>query len=292
MERWRVNLYTIWISQVLSLMSFGFGMPFLPFYIQEMGIVDPDKLKIYTGILNAAPAITMGLMAPIWGILADKYGKKLMLLRAMFCATFILAGMGLVANAEQLIALRLFQGLFTGTVTAANVMIAAGTPRQHLSYALGFLSSSQFIGSSFGPVLGGFFAEYVGYRSSFYLGAAVMLLDFFLVLFLAKEENIIQEGMDAENIKEKTGTAAVFTVTMLAMLFILFFTRIARTVFNPYIPLFVQEIQAGIKGAASTTGIINGITGLMTALAGATLSRLGDKHDKKSVMLVLMASGI
>jgi len=271
-------------------MSFGLGVPFLPFYIQQLGVVDPDKIKVYTGILQAAPAITLGIMAPLWGILADKYGKKLMLVRATFCAAFIIAGMGMATRVEHLTFLRLAQGVFTGTVTASSALIASNTPESRLSYALGFLSSSTFIGMAVGPAIGGFVAEYVGYRVSFYIGAALMLFSFFLVLFFVREEKAaspsLPEGKSSYPLKQ------LFTVTITAMLLILLFVRISRTVFYPYIPLYVQEIRSRIEGAAGTTGIINGITGLVTAASGLTLSRLGDRYDKTLLLKILVAASI
>jgi DHA1 family multidrug resistance protein-like MFS transporter len=291
MERWKINLYTIWFSQVLSLMSFSFGMPFLPFYIQELGVVDPDKIKMYSGILNSAPAISMAIMAPIWGIIADKYGRKLMLLRAMFFATFIIGGMGLATRVEHLVVLRLLQGVFTGTVTAASVLVAANTPRERLSFALGFLSSSTFLGQSIGPVIGGFVAELVGYRVSFYVGALLMLIDFFLVLFIVKEHNVHSEK-DKNKAKEKASLLSVFTSMTIAMLLVLLFMRIGRSIFSPYLPIYVQEVRASVEGTARITGIINGIVGFMTAVSALTLSRLGDKYDKMKLLMVLLLSGV
>lgn len=295
MERWKVNLYTVWFSQILSLMSFGFGMPFIPFFIQELGVTDPSQLKIYSGILNAAPAVTMAVMAPIWGIIADKYGKKLMLLRAMFFATFIIGGMGLVTHVDQLVVLRFIQGIFTGTVTAATVLVAANTPKHRLSYALGFLSSSAFIGQSIGPVVGGFVAEFVGYRTSFYIGAVLMFIDFLLVLFIVKENReTAQEaevpGEKAER-KPRASLFSIFTVLTVAMLTILLFVRIGRSAFNPYMPLYVQEIRGTIEGTTGITGLINGVLSLAAALSGLTLSRLGDKYDRITLMGVLLLIG-
>ncbi len=164
MERWKVNLYIIWFTQIISLMSFGLSLPFLPYYIQELGIKDLDRLKFYTAITSAAPALGMGLMAPIWGILADRYGKKLMLLRAVFCASIVLLGLSLSVEVWQIILLRICQGLLTGTVGASSAFIASNTPDDKLSYSLGFLSSSTFIGLSAGPAIGGIIAESMGYR--------------------------------------------------------------------------------------------------------------------------------
>jgi MFS transporter, DHA1 family, multidrug resistance protein len=291
MERWKINLYIIWFSQILSMMSFSFGMPFLPFYIQELGIVDPDKIKLYSGMLNAAPAVTMAIMAPIWGMIADKFGRKLMLLRAVFCASLVIGGMGLVSNAEQLIALRLFQGIFTGTVTASTVLVAANTPRERLAFALGFLSSSTFIGQSVGPVIGGFVAEAVGYRVSFFIGSLLMLTDFFLVLFIVKEGNA-SKAREGKKEKPKASLLSVFAPLTTAMLLVLLLTRIGRSIFNPYLPLFIQELRQGAEGTARVTGMVNGVVGFMTAVSALTLSRLGDKYNKMKLLSILLFAAI
>ncbi|WZL71959.1 MFS transporter [Clostridiaceae bacterium 35-E11] len=291
MKRWQINLYTLWFSQILSLMSFGLGLPFMPFYIQELGVTDPDQLKLYTGILNAAPALAMGIMAPIWGMLSDKWGKKLMLLRSMLFASFILAGMGLVKSVEHLVVLRVLQGFFTGTVTASAALVASDAPSHRLSYALGFLSSSTFIGYSAGPAIGGFIAEGVGYRISFIIGGILMLLDFFLVLFVVKE-NKDSLLVSEKSFSNKFSFISFFSSTLVAMLLLLFFMRISRTIFNPYLPLYVQEMRSSTTGNVTTTGIINGLAGLMTALSGLTLSRLGDRYNKLNILKLLFATGI
>ncbi len=292
MERWKINLYTIWCSQIISLMSFGFGLPFLPFYIQELGVVDPDQVKMYTGILTAAPAVTMGIMAPIWGMLADRFGKKLMLLRAMFCGAVILTGIGLATRVEHVIILRLMQGLLTGTITASSALIASNTPSHRLSYALGFLSSSTFIGISAGPAIGGFVAEILGYRTSFFIGSALMLIDFFLVFVLIKEDKAPQTKAEKSEISAGKPAVPFMTWTLVMMLVILFFMRLSRTIFNPYLPLYVQQLLGGAEGAVRMTGIINGIIGFMTAASGIILSRLGDKYNKLTLLTILLSAGI
>lgn len=164
---WKRNLYILWFTQTLSTMSFGFGVPLIPFYIQELGVNDPAQINLFVGILNSAPAVTMALVSPIWGKLSDRYGRKPMIIRAMASASIIIALMGMVKDVNQLVILRTFQGLFTGTVAAASTFVAAGTPKEDLSYALGFLSSSTFLGSSLGQSLGGLAAETFGNRISF-----------------------------------------------------------------------------------------------------------------------------
>jgi DHA1 family multidrug resistance protein-like MFS transporter len=294
MNNWKLNLYIVWSSQVLSLMSFNLGLPFFPFYIQELGVTDPDKIKFYAGVLSALPAITMGIMAPIWGILADRYGKKLMVLRSLLCGSMILLGMGLARTVEQIVILRLLQGLLTGTATAASTFIASNTPDDRLSYALGVLSSATFIGISAGPTFGGIISESVGYRNSFLIGSALLFIDFLVILFVLKDRTVYTK-------KEKTAGKKTFSLshflsvlsfTTVLMLVVLFLLRLTRSVFNPYIPLLVQENLQTIDGSSRITGYISGFAGLMTAFSGFTLSRLGDKFDKLKILGLFLSAGI
>lgn len=290
MERWQINLNTLWVSQVIALMSFGFGLPFLPFYIQELGVVDPVQLNLYTGILSAAPAVTMGFMAPLWGLAADRWGRKLMILRAMLAAVFVIGGMGLAQNVWQLLALRAAQGMFTGTITATNTFVAAGTPKDKLSYALGFLSSSNFVGYAIGPVVGGLLAEAMGYRVSFFAGALLMLLGFFLVKYLVVEDPSTYGKRESE--EKGNGGGAVFTPLIMNLLLMLFLMRVVRSVFSPYLPLYIQDQLPIGGGAAAMTGYVSGISGLATAAAGLTLSRLGDRHHKPTLIRYMGLAGM
>ena len=297
-KSWKTNLYAIWFAQIIAVMGFGFGIPFIPYYIQELGMEDPEKIKFVTAVLSAAPAIGMGIMAPVWGILSDRFGKKLMLLRAMVFASFIIAGMGMVTNVTQLIILRGMQGLFTGTITASSAFIATTTPKKKLSYALGFLSSSTFIGFSIGPALGGVVAESFGYRISFYIGGIVMVIGFLSVLIFAKEnkeeykEAREKEQNETEKKKYRYRIREILTFDILIMLLIMFFMRLTHSIFVPYIPLLVQGYRGTIEGSASVTGYINAFAGFMTALSGLTISRLGDRYNKLWIVRILLIFGV
>ena len=315
MERWKINLYTLWVAQVIALMSFGFGLPFIPFYIQELGIRDHSALIFYTGLASTIPAATMIIFAPIWGILADRYGRKLMLQRAMFSAVFIIGGMGFVANVPQLLVLRALQGIFTGTITASMAFVSANTANNKMSFALGFMTSSNFIGYTIGPVLGGLLSEQIGYRYCFIIGGLLMIVGFLLVTLLVKEDkNTYGKSLKAENMTENMKTiqqveeideytmmttgsrmpeiskrtgAANKTKIIVIILIILFVNRVSRVIFSPFIPLFVQENINAASGAATYTGLINGAIGIAAAIAAITLARLGDRYNKNKVVLVL-----
>lgn len=140
MPQWKRNLIVLWITQVLSLMGFNFVLPFLPYYIQELGVREAESLRMWTGIIASAPALSFAVVSPFWGIAADRWGKKLMILRAMIAGGVIMMLYAFCTTVQAVATLRVIQGLFTGTIAASTTMVAAGTPRNKLSYALGFLS--------------------------------------------------------------------------------------------------------------------------------------------------------
>jgi MFS transporter, DHA1 family, multidrug resistance protein len=291
MELWRRNLYVTWFTQILSLAGFGFMLPFIPFFIQEIGVTDPDSVRRWVGIVTAVPSLLLGVMAPLWGYLADRFGRKLMILRSMAAGVVILFAMSFAGNIGTVLALRMAQGMLTGTVTAAATLVAAGTPRERLSYALGFLASSTFIGSSVGPFIGGITAEYAGYRTAFRIGAVVVAVAFLLVLFFTTELGADGAGVVARGSarpapaqRRRSKPTGAYRSGFLALLGLLFVIRFSRAMPASFVPLHVQELRGTIEGASAITGIISAFVGGAAALAGLTLSRLGDRHDKLTVI--------
>ncbi len=287
MERWRITLYSIWFTQIISIMSFSLGMPFMVYYIQELGMTEPSQVKLMAGILNAGPAITMAVMAPIWGRLADRYGKKLMVLRALFAGSLVMFGLGLSNQVWQLVVLRMVQGVFTGTITASMALVASTVPEKRMGYALGFMVSSTAIGNSLGPAIGGLLAEWLGYRYSFLLGGVLLFLDVLVVVFLVQD---VREPAQTAPVsasppaRRRLRDTFVFAPWFLAAMAILLVHRFATSIFGPYMPILVQTKLGGLEGAAATTGLINAFISAMMAASGILLGKLGDRHDRIRLM--------
>jgi DHA1 family multidrug resistance protein-like MFS transporter len=293
MQQWKKNLYTAWITQIFSITGFGFVLPFLPYYIQELGVNDPDELRYWVGLISSAPSLFLGAMAPVWGFLADRLGRKLMMMRAMLGGSVLIVFMGVAQSAQMVFVFRAIQGLFAGTITASATLVAAGTPTKRLSYALGFLSSSTFIGMSMGPLVGGLLAEFIGFRLTFFAGAAIILVGFFLVL-------IFIQDVQSESPKPKDGKSQgverqrpfIFNIIRQPFLFIflmVFLMRFCRMLPMPFLPVYVQELRGTIKGASAITGLISSGIGAATALAGFTLARLGDRYNKRVLLGLFLA---
>lgn len=289
MERWKKNLWTLWVTQIISLMSFGFGLPFLPLYVEQLEVMSPERLTLVVSLISASAAVTMGIMSPIWGYLADRLGRKLMIMRAMIFAIFIIGGMAFAQSANQLIILRFGQGLLTGTVTAALAFVASNTPTKHLTYALGVISSSTFIGYSFGPMLGGLFAKFFGYRMSFIFGAILMAIGALLVLFLVKEDKaLLVKKVDGKHISIFKKYKKIMMPTVVTVLVMLFLLRVSRTLLTPYFSLFVKENLIHKDNASVVTGLFSGLIGISTATASIIVGKVAGRLNKNKLLRILL----
>ncbi len=273
------------------MMGFGFVLPFLPFYIQELGVTDPTALRAWTGILAGSHGILMGLAAPIWGHLADKHGRKLMLLRAMGAGSFSMAGLALAPNVQVVLVLRMASGLFAGTIAAATTLVAAGTPREKISYAMGFIASAAFIGHALGPSIGGLCAEWLGYRPTFLIGAVITAVGFLLVLLFVEEVHEDRQERVSADEGIPFNVRMLFQQPFLPMFIAFFALRLARTLPGSFVALYIQELRGTIQGSSALTGALSGVIGVLTGLSGMVFARFGDRHDKLRLLTVFLAFG-
>jgi DHA1 family multidrug resistance protein-like MFS transporter len=273
---WRKNLFLLWICQVLSLMGFSFALPFMPLYIQEMGITDPVGLRLWSGLLMAGSGVPMAIMMPIWGFLSDRWGRKPMILRANLGGAVILFAMGLVRTPELLLVLRMIQGAFTGTVIANLTLVVSNTPEKRIGFAIGIMNSAVFAGNAIGPLVGGYFADLFGFRIAFFLSSITLFLAFFVALFWVKEDFSPQAAPGPPRIfRDMAHLIRENRILPFVALFALF--ALARFSPRPMYPLLVKEIAAAGLGVATQAGLINATAGVAAVLAGIAVGRLADR---------------
>ena len=183
---WRLTLYTTWTAQLCAMMAFSFVLPFIPFYVRELG-VNGKALYLWSGALVTGCGLMMAAVAPLWGWVADRYGRKSMVQRAMFGAGIFLSAMSRVTNVRQLLALRMLQGGFTGTVSASVALVSTVLPANRLAFGLGLMQAAVSAGASLGPLFGGMMSERWGSRSSFLVTGALLFAGGLLVQFGARE---------------------------------------------------------------------------------------------------------
>ncbi len=152
-ESWRRNLYAVAIAEFIVLVGFTLSNPLLPIYMQKLGGFGVNEAAFWSGIAIGASGLAMVITAPIWGTLADRWGRKPMLIRAQLGGAIVVALFLIAPNIYFLTGFRILQGVFTGTVAAASALIASQTPPGKLPYSMGIFMGAIFAGQTIGPLL-------------------------------------------------------------------------------------------------------------------------------------------
>lgn len=284
MERWKKNLVILCVGQFLFMASMSQIIPFLPLYLQELGITDPQEVSKWAGIIFGIQFLTAFIVSPIWGKLADRHGRKIMLIRSGIGMAIVITLMGFATNHIQLLILRLINGLISGFIPAAIALTATNTPKERVGYALGILQSSAVAGTICGPLIGGIMADIVGFRAIFsYTGISVFLATIIVILFVhekfEKNKNEVKTSFveDFKVIAAKKPILSLFAVTTLIQL--------AMLGTLPLIPLYVQELAPSTNYLAFFAGLTGAVMGFANMLASPQLGKLGDTYGSHYVLV-------
>lgn len=288
-RNWRSTLYAVGAGEILAIAGFSTSTPITPFFLQDLGVTDPMRLKLMTGLVQALPSLTLAFFAPIWGSIADNYGRKPMLLRAMFGGTVVMLLMGMVRAPWQLVVLKSLQGCLTGTVAAATIMVASLAPPEEVGYSLGLLQMAIFLGSSLGPLFGGVIADLFGRRMNFY-ATSVLLFAAGILITVFAEDNFTPPANRKSILKSMLPDFRPLAKSpaLLSLLAVIAADQIAGSVLGPFLPLFIQKISAGTSYLGSTTGVILGVGALASALAAVSIGKASFRLGYKRSLVICM----
>ena len=288
---WRRNLSVIVVVEFAVLLAYGFSTPFMPFFIQDMGSFTDSEAAFWSGLSNTVFGLTMFLSGPIWGIIADRSGRKPMVLRAVLGVAVISAGIALAPNVFWVIGLRAAQGLFSGTMAAASAMISGNTPRDKIPFAMGILAVGMYAGNTMGPFVGGLIANAVGYRNCFYIIAAVYMTGGLAVLFFTKE-NFIPVIKGWGSTLGALGRLAI-SREILPLMVVLCVLSIGPSVLSPVTPLIIKEMAKGVSSVVSS-GMAISLMGVVATVSALVVSRLVNVNTnlKKMMVYCCFATGL
>lgn len=287
---WKRNLYAIWVAELLAIAGFGTSMPIIPFYLQDIGVTDPNLLKFWVGLIQSVAAVGLGLVAPVWGRVADSYGRRPMLLRAMFGGGIAVVLMAFVTQPWQLLALRTCQGLLAGTVGAATVLVAATVPESQTGFGMGMLTMAVFTGNSIGPMLGGFISDAFGNRITF-IATALMLFVAGIVVLGFVREDFIPPPESGQSFFRKLvpDFSSVFgSPALITLIVISFCVQVSNSVANPILPLFVQQLSTSAATVASVSGVIIGLGAFTAAIAAAGIGKISYNVGYQRTLLICL----
>jgi len=293
MEIWKKNLYVVFFAEMIAITGITFVIPFLPFYVKELGISNTEQAARWSGWLMGAPALAMIIVSPIWGSLADRVGRKPMIERAIFGGAISVFMMALATNVYQLLIIRIIQGVLTGTIAACTALVSANSPSRKMGFSLGLLQTGFFLGNFLGPLLGGISADILGFRNSFRITAALLFIAGWLIFFLV-EENFTPSVTKKQIIPFKKRVALFFNNGQLfIMFFILFLVQFSVKITSPIFPFFMETIISNQKIFSTLTGLMFAITGLMSAFSSMNVGNLIEKKPSKPLLTIsLLGTGL
>ena len=291
-ELWERNLYIMWLAQATSSMGFSFFFPFVPLFIQELGIKDPGQAALWSGIAGGASGFFMMLSGPLWGVLGDRYGRKMNVVRAMVGSAVVLGMTGIVTDVHQLVGMRIVLGLVSGTWVTVMALASSTAPRHKVPYSIGIVLSASFLGMTAGPVIGGLLADTIGYRSTFIVTGALCAFAG-LVVFL-----FVDERFQRPEHQEKLGPQLVFgnlvglaqSRSLMSVLVVMLLVQVGASMLTPVLPVFVGILSTS-GTAAFNAGVAYSIMGLTGAVTSLAISRLARRVGTIPVLVFACVGG-
>ncbi len=284
-ESWRKNFYTIFFAQLIVFLGFHISNGFMPLYVQKLGNFDSREAAFWAGIATGVSGIASFFMAPLWGVIADRWGRNPMLLRTTLGGAVVLALTGLAPNIYWLVALRFAYGAFAGNIAAAAALIAVTTPREKLSFVMGLLSVAHFVGgSALGPLVGGTLADAVGYENTFFITAGLLVVGGLVVLFFAREkfeppQHIQGVGEQMSRIVKLAGSRK-----MLPLLMVEVALHASNNMISPTVPLIIGQLSP--ENAATKAGLTVGLIGLTASASAWLAGRLGESVSLRRLLVI------
>lgn len=288
--RWRTMLASMVAVQVIMSTSFTFLSPVLPLFLPDLGVTSASAVSLWAGLVASITSFIAAFVSPFWGRMADRYGRKLMVLRSSFAIAICTLLMGLSQSVWHLFAARALMGAFAGFTSASVVLVASQVPENRLGYSLGLLSTGQLVGTLLGPVLGGAVRDVTGsYRIPFFVAGIISLLAC-LLCWLAVPERFTPP---AEKQRGNSMRAAIRLMTrtpgLAALVLVLLLTQFGVQAIQPVITLFVQELVGQQPNLATLGGIAFSATGLAGILAVPVLGRRADSLGYRRVLIIALA---
>jgi DHA1 family multidrug resistance protein-like MFS transporter len=289
-SHWQVTLWAMVGIQFIMTMSFSFLSPIMPLFLPELGVTSDVGIALWSGILNGSTSFVAAFASPLWGRLADSYGRKPMLIRSSCAIAVFTALMGLSTNVWQFFAARALMGMFAGFSSTAMALVASQVPEQRLGYALGLLSTGQLVGSLVGPVIGGALADLTGsYRIPFYCTSAVTFVSVFLVWRGVQERFTRPDGAHRRRAGLRGVALMIGAAGLLPLFFVLFMAQFSTRAVQPLVTLFVQELVGPRPDLATLGGLAFSVTGLAGMMAVPFLGKHADEIGYRRVLLICLA---
>ncbi|WP_424767823.1 MFS transporter [Paenibacillus sp. sgz302251] len=295
MPSWKRTMWILWFGVLFCSSSYTMSVPFLPLFLFDLG-VEKSSVNLWAGIVHSSAFLVGAVMAPLWGLLADKYGKRKMVIRAGLSLAVIYALIAFVQTPWQLVGVRMLHGFVGGFVPASMSIVASIAPKEKLGWSLGMMQAGTMTGGILGPLFGGLLAEAFGLRRSFIAAAIIILAATVAVIVWVREGKGAAKA--AESSEEKRAEPVTYRMAfrnraLMSMLLLLVLFQLSVNMIQPLLTLHIAELQGGLQGAVLSAGFVLSLIGIAGILASPVWGRLGERKGYYRILIgCLLAAGM
>jgi len=286
---WRLALWSMVGVQFIMSIAFSIVGPIMPLYLPELGVHVSASINMWAGVLSAATSFVAIFTSPIWGGLADRYGRKLMVLRSTLGIAIFTGLMGIAQGPWQMLGLRAGMGALAGFSSASVVMVAASVPERRMGYSLGWMSTGQLVGSLIGPLVGGGLADLTGsYRQPFFFAGLICFGGFVVTLLCVPERFTPPDAA-----RKKPSLLSGFRMVMgsgglMAVIMVMMMGQFATMAVLPVVTLYVHEMLGPRPDIGTLGGLAFSATGLAGVLAVPFLGKRSDRIGYRRTLMICL----
>lgn len=287
---WKVVLALLTCNVLFMSASYTMIIPFLPMYLtNELG-VDDTSVSLWAGLSFSVTFFVSAVMAPIWGRIADRKGKRLMAMRAsLLIAISYLLG-GIVTSPEQLIIVRVFQGFASGLWPMDLAIMTLYAPQERLGFSLGIMQGTLTAGGVVGPLLGGVLAELFGMRTSFYIGGLALFINFLAFTFIIKEPPMPKSTVPL-TAEEKNPMHLWHIPILRTMMIVSTLAQMVLYILMPVITTYIKALAGSMDNIVFVAGAVFSLSGIAGAIAAPLWGIYGTRRSYFNSMFLAMLFG-
>jgi DHA1 family multidrug resistance protein-like MFS transporter len=286
--QWRVTFWTMVAVQTILTASYSISIPFLPLFIQQLGVHPLSAVETWSGAVQSASYLMLAIFSPIWGARADRYGRKALVVRAAICGAGASLLMGLSVNVFELLGARVLMGTFSGFGSAATALVSSIVPGSSLGFALGWMATASMVGTLIGPMIGGAVADAVhDYRVVYYLTAAGTLLTG-LLAFVYVHEQFVPKPRGEKRARGGQLREILAHPEVAPLFVILIFAQVTALAVQPIIPLFVEHLTGPSPYIATLAGASFAAIGVGDLIASPYLGKRSDRVGYRRIVLICL----
>ncbi len=290
---WRRLLAIFWLTSMVEGIGVSQIFALLPAYLSGMGVAESDRLA-FIGLFSSLIFVVGAPLVPLWGVWADKYSRKAVIIRSAVVEVLVFAAVALSREPWQLAASLLLIGFQLGNTGVMLAGIRDVTPRARLGTAIGLFGASGPIGFAVGPALAGLLVDGLGWSlpAVFAASAGLSVLTAVLVGLGSREvrPEVVPRGATLDlaygAVRGVLGDGAVRRI------FLIFgIAFLANQMARPYLPVLVEVIVGRGAGLASAIGLVAGTAALVGALVSPIGGALGDRIGFRPVLVGALIGG-